>query len=137
MRSACTAGLDPTDPSNMPRLWHKGEDFVKNGTNVPLLFRMATVADVKPPKGTKVSRYLWKQPSARKVRARVDVELLTIADIEMLCNFLEQSPETNIYHRCLAPQLLPSRTLEVAVLFACCMFHTHPTTETETLCSFP
>ena len=57
----------------MPRLWHKGEDFVKNGTSVPLLFRMATVADVKPPKGTKVSRYLWKQPSARKVRARASV----------------------------------------------------------------
>ena len=63
------AGLDPTDPSNMPRLWHKGEDFVKNGTAVPLLFRMATVEDVKPPKGTKISRYLWKQPAPRKVRA--------------------------------------------------------------------
>ena len=73
MRCACAAGLDPTDPSNMPRLWHKGEDFEKSGTNVPLLFRMATVADVKPPKGTRVSRYLWKQPSARKVRARASV----------------------------------------------------------------
>ena len=71
----------------MPRLWHKGEDFVKNGANVPLLFRMATVADVKPPKGTKVSRYLWKQPSARKVRARVNVKMLTFTDTEMLFNF--------------------------------------------------
>ncbi|KAK9839814.1 hypothetical protein WJX81_003513 [Elliptochloris bilobata] len=62
------AGLDPTDPSNMPRLWHKGEDCIKNGTPVPLLFRMATVADVKPPKGTKVSRFLWKGPTARKAQ---------------------------------------------------------------------
>lgn len=69
----------------MPRLWHKGEDFVKNGANVPLLFRMATVADVKPPKGTKVSRYLWKQPPARKVRARADVELLTITEQKQRC----------------------------------------------------
>ena len=53
----------------MPRLWHKGEDFVKNGTAVPLLFRMATIEDVKALRGTKISRYLWKQPAPRKVRA--------------------------------------------------------------------
>ena len=76
MRSACAPGLDPTDPSNMPRLWHKGRDFVKNGTNVPLLFRMATVADVKPPRGTKISRFLWKQPSSRKVRTGACIPLL-------------------------------------------------------------
>lgn len=56
------------DPRNLPRLWHKGADFMKAGAPVPLLFRMATVADVKPRKGTKVSRFLWKAP-ARKVRA--------------------------------------------------------------------
>ena len=89
--SACAAGLDPTDPSNMPRLWHKGEDFMMNGTNVPLLFRMATVADVKPPKGTKISRYLWKQPAARKVPSRASLVLPTI-EAKMICCICGRRP---------------------------------------------
>ena len=31
------------------------------------MYRMATSADVKPPKGQKFSRYLWKMP-VKKVR---------------------------------------------------------------------
>ncbi len=27
-------GLDPTDITNLPFLWHQGEDFVKDGTAV-------------------------------------------------------------------------------------------------------
>jgi hypothetical protein len=78
-RRACSpAGLDPTDPRNMPRLWHKGEDFVKGGTPVPLLFRMATVADVKPPKGTKMSRFLWKQAPSRKARVLLPVQAVPV-----------------------------------------------------------
>ncbi|KAK3256275.1 hypothetical protein CYMTET_34581, partial [Cymbomonas tetramitiformis] len=38
--------------------WHKGPDFLKNGTKIPLTFRVATTADVKPA-GKVRSRYLW------------------------------------------------------------------------------
>lgn len=31
--------LDPSDPANIPWLWHKGADFEKGGTSIPLLFR--------------------------------------------------------------------------------------------------
>eukprot|EP00884_Botryococcus_braunii_P003900 jgi/Botrbrau1/13510/Bobra.0082s0103.1 len=57
-----SAGLNPGDVQNLPYLWHKGEDFVKKDVHVPLLFRMATEADVKPPHGKRFSRYLWKLP---------------------------------------------------------------------------
>lgn len=56
------AGLDPSDINNAPFLWHKGEDFQKGNTAIPLMYRMATVADVKPANGKKFSRYLWKMP---------------------------------------------------------------------------
>ncbi len=59
---ACCTGLDPTDINNAPFLWHKGEDFEKGSTAIPLMYRMATTADVKPPHGKKFSRYLWKMP---------------------------------------------------------------------------
>ena len=63
MRDRCQcAGLDPSDINNAPFLWHKGEDFQKAGTAIPLMYRMATAADVKPPRGQKFSRYLWKMP---------------------------------------------------------------------------
>jgi len=39
------AGLDPCDPANMPYFWHKGRDFIKDGTPVHLIFRMATVGE--------------------------------------------------------------------------------------------
>ena len=35
--------LDPTDISNAPFLWHKGDDATKAGTPVPIVYRMATV----------------------------------------------------------------------------------------------
>ena len=49
---------------NLPFLWHKGEDFHKTGGKareglVPLIFRIATVEDVKGMAPTKASRYLW------------------------------------------------------------------------------
>ena len=40
----CT-GLDPCNPANMPFFWHKGRDFIKNGTPVHLIFRMATIGE--------------------------------------------------------------------------------------------
>lgn len=63
----CGSGLDPSDINNAPFLWHKGEDFQKAGTSISLMYRMATSADVKPPRGQKFSRYLWKMP-VKKVR---------------------------------------------------------------------
>ncbi|KAL4426356.1 hypothetical protein ABPG77_004650 [Micractinium sp. CCAP 211/92] len=51
-------GIDPTDPSAIQFLWHKGEDFVKAGTPIPLIFRIATVEDVKPADRVP-SRRLW------------------------------------------------------------------------------
>jgi hypothetical protein len=59
--------LDPSDINNAPFLWHKGEDFQKAGTSISLMYRMATSADVKPPRGQKFSRYLWTMP-VKKVR---------------------------------------------------------------------
>lgn len=43
---------------SMAYLWHKGLDFVKSGSNIPLIFRVATVLDVKPATGVQ-SRRLW------------------------------------------------------------------------------
>lgn len=62
------AGLDPSDINNAPFLWHKGEDFQKAGTAISLMYRMATNADVKPPRGQKFSRYLWKMPVKKVCR---------------------------------------------------------------------
>ncbi|GFH14284.1 uncharacterized protein HaLaN_10311, partial [Haematococcus lacustris] len=42
MTGESSAGLDPTDPANMPFFWHKGKDFMKGGTAVSLIYRMAT-----------------------------------------------------------------------------------------------
>ncbi|KAF5840065.1 hypothetical protein DUNSADRAFT_17800 [Dunaliella salina] len=43
MAGESSAGLDPFDPANMPYFWHKGRDFIKEGTPVHLIYRMATV----------------------------------------------------------------------------------------------
>ncbi|PRW58378.1 splicing RNP complex component [Chlorella sorokiniana] len=51
-------GIDPSDPAAIEFLWHKGEDFVKAGTPIPLIFRVATVEDVKPSERVP-SRRLW------------------------------------------------------------------------------
>lgn len=41
--ASATALLDPTDIRNAPFLWHKGDDAMKAGTAVPIVYRMATV----------------------------------------------------------------------------------------------
>ena len=41
--SIAIARLDPTDIKNAPFLWHKGDDAIKAGTAVPIVYRMATV----------------------------------------------------------------------------------------------
>jgi Nuclear cap-binding protein subunit 3/Tho1/MOS11 C-terminal domain len=51
-------GVDGADPANIQYLWHKGEDFMKAGSNLPLVFRMATILDVKPSERVQ-SRRLW------------------------------------------------------------------------------
>lgn len=51
-------GAELMDAANIEYLWHKGEDFVKSGTNIPLIFRMATILDVKPSEKAQ-SRRLW------------------------------------------------------------------------------
>lgn len=38
--------LDPTDIKNAPFLWHKGDDAMKAGTAVPIVYRMATVVSL-------------------------------------------------------------------------------------------
>jgi len=53
--------LDPADPASIPFLWHKGvQDFQKAGTSVPLLFRLATVEDVRDAAAPRRTRELWK-----------------------------------------------------------------------------
>ena len=52
------AGIDPADPASIAYLWHKGEDFPKAGTAIPLIFRIATVEDVRPADRVP-SRRLW------------------------------------------------------------------------------
>ena len=51
-------GVDGADPANIQYLWHKGEDFMKAGSALPLVFRMATILDVKPSERVQ-SRRLW------------------------------------------------------------------------------
>ena len=51
-------GIDAADPANIEYLWHKGEDCTKLTTKVPLIFRMATILDVKPSEKAQ-SRRLW------------------------------------------------------------------------------
>ena len=43
-------------------LWHRGNDFHKDGTAIPLLFRAATVEDVKELNGQHKTRRLWVKP---------------------------------------------------------------------------
>ncbi|GLI68096.1 hypothetical protein VaNZ11_012421 [Volvox africanus] len=48
------------DVANLPYLWHKGQDFAKDGTSVSLVFRMATMADTRDMTQPKRTRELWK-----------------------------------------------------------------------------
>jgi hypothetical protein len=52
------SGATLADPSAIKYVWHKGKDFRKAGSDVPLVFRVATVLDVKPAERVK-SRRLW------------------------------------------------------------------------------
>ena len=72
------AGLDPSDIGNAPFLWHKGDDYVKAGTPIPLMYRMATAADVKPGKGRKLSRHLWKLPPKQVLGSRQLCKLVCV-----------------------------------------------------------
>ncbi|GBF90683.1 splicing RNP complex component protein [Raphidocelis subcapitata] len=68
-------GLDPTSIDSLPYLWHKGRDFVKGGTPISLMYRMATEADRKDTAAPRRSRYLWKTAgggSGSKRRRRPD-----------------------------------------------------------------
>jgi hypothetical protein len=52
------AGASLDDPQAMQYVWHKGKDFHKASSDIPLVFRIATVMDVKPAERVK-SRRLW------------------------------------------------------------------------------
>lgn len=54
------------DVTQLEKLWHKGPDFEKDGAAIPLVFRVATVEDKRPPPGTHTTRRLW-QASTGKV----------------------------------------------------------------------
>lgn len=47
------------DPAAIDFLWHKGQDFSKEGSAIPVILRMATVEDAKPA-GRAQSRRLWQ-----------------------------------------------------------------------------
>ena len=54
------ADIDPTDISSaLEFLWHKGPDFQKGGTPVPVIFRIATVEDKKRMTAAHTTRRLW------------------------------------------------------------------------------
>lgn len=66
-------GLNPSDVDNLPFLWHRGEDFKKRGGKsheavIPLIFRVATVEDVKGMAATKASRHLWLDKNKNKAK---------------------------------------------------------------------
>eukprot|EP00887_Chlorella_sp_A99_P005449 scaffold1.g5449.t1 len=60
-------GLDAADPANIVFLWHKGSDLRKAGSDIPLIFRIATVEDVKPSERV-ASRRLWLSAAAGQQR---------------------------------------------------------------------
>ena len=55
--------MNDVDISQAAFMWHRShEPFHKDSTDIPLVFRIATVADVKDPTAKTRSRYLWKTP---------------------------------------------------------------------------
>jgi hypothetical protein len=62
--------LDPTDLASLPWLWHQGRDFIKAGTEVHLIYRMATVEDVRDFKAPRATRELWKVAAPEPGRQR-------------------------------------------------------------------
>ncbi|KAI8464820.1 MAG: hypothetical protein J3K34DRAFT_525865 [Monoraphidium minutum] len=59
------AGLDPTSVESLPYLWHKGRPFVKGGTPISLMYRMATEADKKDYNAPRRSRRVGRGRAAR------------------------------------------------------------------------
>ena len=60
-------GIDPQSAIDL--LWHKGDDVIKAGNAVPLIFRTATVLDVKPSERVP-SRRLWLSFEGGRTRRR-------------------------------------------------------------------
>lgn len=58
LSSELPEGATLSDPSAIKYVWFKGSDFIKAGSSIPLVFRVATVLDVKPAERVK-SRRLW------------------------------------------------------------------------------
>ena len=58
----CCAALEASEVEHLTFLWHRGNDFHKDGTAIPLLFRAATVEDVKEFNGQHKTRRLWVKP---------------------------------------------------------------------------
>jgi len=58
-----------SDPQSIQYLWHKGKDFHKAGSDIPLVFRIATVLDVKPSERVQ-SRRLWVGLQSRGGRGK-------------------------------------------------------------------
>ena len=56
--------MDPTDVANMHYFWHRGADFMKDGTAVKLVYRMSTILDVKDSNAPRKTRELWKASAA-------------------------------------------------------------------------
>ncbi|GLC70763.1 hypothetical protein PLESTF_001030700 [Pleodorina starrii] len=48
------------DVANLPYIWQKGQDFVKEGASISLVYRMATVEDVRDMNQPKRTRALWR-----------------------------------------------------------------------------
>lgn len=74
------AGLDPTNIDNLPYLWHQGQDFLKDGLPIKLIYRMATIEDVRAVDAPRETRELWKagsgpQGGVRKVGCGLGNEL--------------------------------------------------------------
>eukprot|EP00891_Asterochloris_glomerata_P008997 jgi/Astpho2/8997/Aster-x0837 len=62
--------LEASEVEHLTFLWHRGRDFHKDGTAIPLLFRAATVEDVKEFRGQHQTRRLWVKPGAAAKVAR-------------------------------------------------------------------
>jgi len=69
------------DVTQLEKLWHKGPDFEKDGATIPLIFRVATVEDKRPPPGTHTTRRLW-QNSAGKVSRWEMLSVMSAGDSE-------------------------------------------------------
>lgn len=58
------------DVTQLEKLWHKGPDFHKSETPIPLIFRVATVADSRPDPSTHTTRRLWQSSTKTHLSKR-------------------------------------------------------------------